>query len=116
MYLSRIFPLKVSSGWCVADWRGPEYAAGRLLWVPELSSCYSLTTVQLSSLLCTAPTLLSWMPGTNLICSSFAAGLDTICRDMPMPRLRNGDFVMFPKFGAYTIAGAVNFNGESQGR
>jgi ornithine decarboxylase len=36
---------------------------------------------------------------------------DTICRETPMPRLRNGDFVMFPKFGAYTVAGAVNFNG-----
>ena len=38
-------------------------------------------------------------------------GLDTIARDVPMPRLRNGDWVLFPKFGAYTIAGAVNFNG-----
>lgn len=28
-------------------------------------------------------------------------GLDTICRDVPMPRLRNGDFVMFPKFGEW---------------
>ena len=40
-------------------------------------------------------------------------GLDTVCRDVPMPRLRNGDWVLFPRFGAYTIAGAVNFNGES---
>ncbi len=32
-------------------------------------------------------------------------GLDTVCRDVPMPRLRNGDFVLFPKFGAYTAAG-----------
>ncbi|KAL4436858.1 hypothetical protein ABPG75_003997 [Micractinium tetrahymenae] len=38
-------------------------------------------------------------------------GLDTVCRDVPMPRLRNGDFVLFPKFGAYTAAGAVAFNG-----
>lgn len=38
-------------------------------------------------------------------------GLDTVCRDVPMPRLRNGDWVLFPRFGAYTIAGAVNFNG-----
>ena len=38
-------------------------------------------------------------------------GLDTVARDMPMPRLRNGDWVLFPRFGAYTIAGAVNFNG-----
>lgn len=39
-------------------------------------------------------------------------GLDTVCRDVPMPRLRNGDWVLFPSFGAYTIAGAVNFNGK----
>eukprot|EP00887_Chlorella_sp_A99_P008014 scaffold12.g8014.t1 len=38
-------------------------------------------------------------------------GLDTIARDVPMPRLHAGDWVLFPRFGAYTIAGAVNFNG-----
>lgn len=38
-------------------------------------------------------------------------GLDTIARGVLMPRLRNGDWVVFPRFGAYTIAGAVNFNG-----
>lgn len=38
-------------------------------------------------------------------------GLDTVVRDVPMPRLRNGDFVLFSRFGAYTAAGAVNFNG-----
>jgi ornithine decarboxylase len=38
-------------------------------------------------------------------------GLDTVARDVPLPRLRNGDWVLFPRFGAYTIAGAVNFNG-----
>lgn len=38
-------------------------------------------------------------------------GLDTVARGVPMPRLRTGDWVLFPRFGAYTIAGAVNFNG-----
>lgn len=33
-------------------------------------------------------------------------GLDTVARDVPLPRLRNGDWVLFPRFGAYTIAGA----------
>ena len=35
-------------------------------------------------------------------------GLDTVCRDVPMPRMRNGDWLLFPRFGAYTIAGAVD--------
>jgi ornithine decarboxylase len=38
-------------------------------------------------------------------------GLDTVCRDVPLPLLRTGDWVLFPKFGAYTIAGATPFNG-----
>lgn len=33
-------------------------------------------------------------------------GLDTIVRDLPMPKLRSGDWVLFPRFGAYTVAGA----------
>lgn len=38
-------------------------------------------------------------------------GMDTVCRDAMLPRLRNGDWVIFPKFGAYTSAGACDFNG-----
>ncbi|KAK9809050.1 hypothetical protein WJX72_008441 [[Myrmecia] bisecta] len=38
-------------------------------------------------------------------------GLDTIVRDHPLPRMRNGDWVLFPCMGAYTIAGACDFNG-----
>lgn len=38
-------------------------------------------------------------------------GLDTIVREHPLPFLRNGDWIVFPNMGAYSIAGAVNFNG-----
>lgn len=38
-------------------------------------------------------------------------GMDIVCRTTPLPRLRNGDWVLFPRFGAYTVAGACNFNG-----
>ena len=38
-------------------------------------------------------------------------GLDTIVREHPLPFLRNGDWLVFPNMGAYSIAGAVNFNG-----
>ena len=38
-------------------------------------------------------------------------GLDTICRDVELPRLRTGDWILFPRFGAYTSAGACDFNG-----
>lgn len=38
-------------------------------------------------------------------------GLDTIVREHPMPALRNGDWVVFPSMGAYSIAGACDFNG-----
>jgi ornithine decarboxylase len=38
-------------------------------------------------------------------------GLDTIVREHPLPALRNGDWIVFPRMGAYSIAGATNFNG-----
>ncbi len=38
-------------------------------------------------------------------------GADVICRDVSLPNLDVGDFVAFPKLGAYSWAGACNFNG-----
>ena len=39
-------------------------------------------------------------------------GLDTVLKDTcQLPVLRNGDWLLFPNMGAYTIAGATNFNG-----
>lgn len=32
-------------------------------------------------------------------------------KDVPLPQLRNGDWLMFPNSGAYTVAGACDFNG-----
>ncbi|KAG5190941.1 hypothetical protein JKP88DRAFT_251889 [Tribonema minus] len=34
-----------------------------------------------------------------------------VLRDVLLPQLRVGDWMLFPYFGAYTIAGATNFNG-----
>ena len=38
-------------------------------------------------------------------------GLDTIVRDFPLPTLRVGDWLTWPRMGAYTLCGASKFNG-----
>lgn len=38
-------------------------------------------------------------------------GLDTVLRDFPLPRLENGDWLVFGGHGAYTFCGACAFNG-----
>lgn len=38
-------------------------------------------------------------------------GLDTVSRDIKIPRAEVGDWLLFPDMGAYTIAGATTFNG-----
>lgn len=38
-------------------------------------------------------------------------GIDVLARDAPLPPLRVGDWLAFDRWGAYTIAGAVDFNG-----
>lgn len=38
-------------------------------------------------------------------------GLDTVVRDVVLPEMKNGDWIGFHNMGAYTIAGAANFNG-----
>ncbi len=36
---------------------------------------------------------------------------DCVYKDHELPELRNGDWLMFPNAGAYTVAGACDFNG-----
>lgn len=36
---------------------------------------------------------------------------DCVYKDIMLPELRNGDWLMFPYAGAYTVAGACDFNG-----
>lgn len=38
-------------------------------------------------------------------------GLDVVLRDYPLPKLENGDWLVFPRMGAYTLCGASDFNG-----
>ena len=38
-------------------------------------------------------------------------GLDTVLRDVPLPHLENGDWLLFPSMGAYTVSAGSNFNG-----
>ena len=38
-------------------------------------------------------------------------GLDTVLRDYPLPKLENGDWLVFGGHGAYTFCGACAFNG-----
>lgn len=48
-------------------------------------------------------------------CSHRAGNLEHdlcfMCRRVALPRLDNGDWLLFPKMGAYTLCGASNFNG-----
>lgn len=37
--------------------------------------------------------------------------LDVVFKDVLLPKLRVGDWLLFPCFGAYSLAGATNFNG-----
>jgi ornithine decarboxylase len=37
--------------------------------------------------------------------------MDCVFKDVMLPQLRCGDWLLFPNFGAYTLAGATNFNG-----
>ena len=37
--------------------------------------------------------------------------MDGVFKDVMLPQLRVGDWLLFPHFGAYTLAGATNFNG-----
>ncbi len=36
---------------------------------------------------------------------------DCIYKDVLLPQLRNGDWLLWPNAGAYTVAGACDFNG-----
>ena len=38
-------------------------------------------------------------------------GLDTVMKDVLLPKLSNGDWIAFPAMGAYTISASSNFNG-----
>ena len=38
-------------------------------------------------------------------------GLDTVLTHYPLPRLENGDWLVFAEHGAYTFCGACAFNG-----
>jgi ornithine decarboxylase len=52
---------------------------------------------------------------TNLIRSTVFGptcdSMDCVFKDVMLPQLRVGDWMLFPNFGAYTLAGATNFNG-----
>lgn len=38
-------------------------------------------------------------------------GLDVVLKDYPLPEMEYGDWIVFPSMGAYTLAGACDFNG-----
>ncbi len=46
----------------------------------------------------------------SILFGSTCDSLDKV-GEVKLPKLRNGDFIMNKRFGAYTIAGATNFNG-----
>ena len=48
---------------------------------------------------------------TSTIFGPTCDGLDTVLKDCMLPDLFSGDWLLFPDMGAYTLAGASNFNG-----
>jgi len=38
-------------------------------------------------------------------------GFDTVLHDYPLPKLENGDWLVFSNHGAYTFCGGCSFNG-----
>jgi ornithine decarboxylase len=43
-------------------------------------------------------------------------GIDCVSRNVPLPKLAVGDWLMFEDFGAYTCVAATNFNGMEKAR
>lgn len=74
------------------DGQNPEYQVVRSPLLPELEES------QVKSYKSTV-----WGP----TCDS----ADCVYKDVMLPQLRNGDWLMFPNAGAYTVAGACDFNG-----
>ena len=40
-----------------------------------------------------------------------SAYADVVARGLMLPRMRRGDYLLFPQLSAYSLAGACNFNG-----
>lgn len=74
----------------IYDYQNPEYQVIRSPFLPA-PCCHQLHTSTI------------WGP----TCDS----ADVVYKDVMLPQLRNGDWLMFPNAGAYTIAGACDFNG-----
>jgi len=48
---------------------------------------------------------------TSTIWGPTCDSADCVYKDVQLPLLRNGDWLCFPNAGAYTVAGACDFNG-----
>lgn len=48
---------------------------------------------------------------TSTIWGPTCDSADVVYKDVALPLLRNGDWLAFPNAGAYTVAGACDFNG-----
>lgn len=77
----------------IYDGQNPEYQVVRSPLLPDVPEAEASTTY---------PSTL-WGP----TCDS----ADCVYKDHQLPQLRNGDWLLFPNAGAYTIAGACDFNG-----
>lgn len=55
-------------------------------------------------------------PSPSIVYGQTCDSADKIGDEIMLPRLRNGDFLMIPRFGAYTVAGSCNFNGINMTR
>ncbi|GFR47866.1 hypothetical protein Agub_g9675, partial [Astrephomene gubernaculifera] len=81
----------------VYDGQNPEYRIVRSPLLPPLEPPSPSSSP--------APTFPSTLWGPT--CDS----ADVVYKDVALPQLRNGDWLLWPNAGAYTVAGACDFNG-----
>lgn len=51
------------------------------------------------------------MPAPGTVFGPTCDGADKVLEEVVLPALQPGDWLLFSNMGAYTIAGACNFNG-----
>jgi ornithine decarboxylase len=99
----------------VRDGRGPDGSPTRDYWITDgLYGSMNSVLYDHAELAC-RPLGQPGPPAGPLLASTVFGptcdGLDTVLRGYGLPRLDNGDWLVFPKMGAYTRTGASAFNG-----
>lgn len=90
------------------------------LLLPALSACYRYDGQNPEYLVLRSPELPVLSDPVPLFTSTLwgptCDSADVVYKDVQLPALRNGDWLAFPDAGAYTVAGACDFNGIAMTR